>query len=152
MALVIYDATGYDSFCTVAEANTTVASLTLYNTTWTALSDAEKEVYLRIAFRVIVDGFEDITEIENSDCLKEAQALIAVNDLVTGLSADTEATTGAVKKQKAGVVEVQYYEPSSDSSGRTVIVPSMAMPCLIALDWDGNTAEGGFKQTTLGHS
>ena len=152
MALTIYDATGYDSFATIAEADSTVANLTLYSTQWSALDDTTKEIYLRIAFRVIIDGLEELPEAPPSDCLKEAQALIAINDVITGLSINEETTTGVIKRQKAGVVEVEYFEPNSDSSGRTVIVPSMALQCLLALGWTGNISEGGFKQTTLGRS
>jgi hypothetical protein len=152
MALVIYDATDYDSFATVAEADTIVATYTLYDTEWSALSTITKEVYLRIAFRVIVDNLVDLPLAPASSCLKQAQALIAVQDLMSGISGSSEVTTGVVKKRKAGILEVEYFEPSSDKSGRTVIIPRLALPCLIELGWDGNISNGGFNQTTLGRS
>ena len=155
MALTIYDATGYDSFCTIVEADATVAAYTLYNTQWDALTDTQKEIYLRIAFRVIIDGLDedDYPTAPVDDCVKQAQALIAVQDLITGASALAETgVTGQIKKQQAGVVSVEYFQLDSGSSARTVIIPSLALPCLIDLGWDGSTSVGGFQQTTLGRS
>lgn len=91
MALTIYPTAGYDSFVSLADANTIVASHTLYNTEWTALTDADKEVYLRIAtdniFLVIstdsTDTYylDETTYVAADSCLPKVCVLMAIHDM-----------------------------------------------------------------------
>lgn len=148
MALTIYDADGYDSFCTELEADATIASLTLDSATWLALDTAKKEAYLRIAFRIIMDGLEELPT--SSDCLKEAQALIAMHDVVNNITVPAD-QSGVVKKEKVGVVEVEYFE-GVKAKDNVNPIPPLAVPCLAALDYNFPSIYDGLRQATLGRS
>ncbi len=148
MAMVVYPTESYDSFITVAEADTTILKYTLNTASWEALSDSNKEAYLRIAFSVIVDGLEDIPDDPVSDCLKGSQALNAVHDLLNGVS-NPLSIESAVKKEEAGQVKVEYFEPASAKVSDSYIHP-LSIKCLSDLEY--NFPLSGFGQTTLGRS
>lgn len=151
MPLTIYPNTDYDSFVSIEDATTTISNYTLSYSSWDELTDADKEVYLRVAFRTIIDGLESIPS-EFPTCITQAQSLIAVQDLSVGISTNSTSTTGAVKKEKASVVEIEYYEPIVNSTGKTVVIPKLAIPCLESIGWLGNYSIGGFNQVRLGRS
>ena len=154
MALIIYPTADYDSFVTVADATTVIAAYTLHSATWIVLTTAEQEVYLRIAARNIIDH---VDQEENpfpdpmTDCVADAQALMAINDVVYGFSASIAAEeTGATKKEKVGTLEVEYYD-TKKSSGISM-VPTLAVPCLEALGYVFTPNIDGLAQLTLGRS
>ena len=156
MALIIYPTDSYDSFISVADATTVIDTLTLFSTEWGAITDTEKEIYLRIAMRRIVDG---IDQDENPlpdplpDCAGEAQALMAVQDVVYGISANTTTeSTGSIKKQKVASLEIEYYDTTSQTTKMVSIIPAMARPCLEELGYELPPMVTGLKQTTLGRS
>ena len=114
MALIIYPTADYDSFITVADAKTVIEAYTLYATQWNALTTTEQEVYLRIAARNIIDHVDQETnpfpEIMPT-CVGDAQALMAVQDVVYGFSASVATEeTGSIKKQKVASLEIEYYD------------------------------------------
>lgn len=155
MALIIYPTADYDSFITVADATTVVEELTLYASTWNALSVSEQEVYLRIAMRRIIDGIDQETDPLPDpmlDCAGEAQALMAVEDVVYGISANVQPEVGSVKKEKVASLEIEYYDSVLGKTRMVSIVPAMARPCLETLGYDVPPNIIGLQQTTLGRS
>jgi hypothetical protein len=122
--MTIYPATGYDTFISVADADTLAATY-LNADQWSALTSDEKERYLYTAFRYIV---AEITPPEqpNDDtpCLPKAQVEIVMNDLRFGIS--TQANAKETKVEQVGSLKVEYFE---DKEGPQVI-PSMALQCL----------------------
>ena len=156
MALIIYPTADYDSFITVADATTAIDSLTLYSTQWAALSATEKEVYLRIAFRDIddhVDQDDYPYPDPMTDCVGEAQALMAIQDVVYGFSASVStAEVGSVKKQKVASLEIEYYDSKSNTMKYAPRVPDMAKPCLETLGYTFTPTYNGLSQSTLGRS
>jgi hypothetical protein len=144
MALTIYPASGYDSFITVADADTIITANSVQSATWLAMTEIEKEVYLRIAtariFNVVStdtsneDGYLDSsTYVASESCLPKATALMAVHDLVYGLSSEINPNTGVVSKEKVGDLEVNYFHGYTDKQVRgrkTNPYPSIAIPCL----------------------
>lgn len=156
MALVLYPTTDYDSFISVEDATTVISKLTLHSAVWTALSDGDKEVYLRIACRLIVDGVDQTTYPFTDPmptCVGEAQAMIAVQDVVYGFSATTTIdTNGAIKKQKVGSLEIEYYDTATGTKKYAPLIPAMAKPCLVTLGYDFPTELGRLSQLTLGRS
>ncbi len=155
MALTIYPAVGYDSFVTVVDATDYIDRLTMHGPAWSALTESDQEVYLRIACRYIEDGIDtDIYPLPDPApaCLGESQSLIAVQDVVYGFSTTTTTdSTGALKKQKVASLEVEYYDTDkvTNSASR---VPSMAMPCLEDLGFALPSNIGGLSQLVLGRS
>tara|TARA_R110000772_G_scaffold5454_1_gene19462 strand:- start:13986 stop:14453 length:468 start_codon:yes stop_codon:yes gene_type:complete len=155
MALIIYPTASYDSFITIADANTAVDSLTLYSTQWAAKSDTEKEIYLRIAFRNIDDHVnQTLTPYADpiATCVGEAQALMAIQDVVYGTSTPDTDLNGAIKKQKVASLEIEYYDVSSGKVISVPIVPPMAVPCLETLGYIFSVSVGNLSQLTLGRS
>lgn len=156
MALNIYPASDYDSFVSVADATLYIDDLTLFSSQWAALSVNDQEVYLRIAFRRILAGIDlDTNPLPNPapDCAGEAQALMAVQDVVYGISSNTSTDlTGAIKSQKVASLQIEYYDAKSASTKIIPIIPPLARPCLEALGYELPPLTSGVKQTTLGRS
>ena len=160
MALTIYPANGHDSFISLADANVLITSNSLHGSDWTALDDAVKEVYLRIASTNIlntvstditnVDGYLDETVYVATDsCIPHTTAIMAIHDLVYGLSSTVNPNKGLVTKEKVGDLEVTYYQgEATQVNGRvTSPFPLSARMCLNA--YGANISARGFTQTTL---
>ena len=155
MALVIYPTEDYDSFITLVDAVTVAETLTVNASAWTGLTDAEQEIYLRIALRRIEDGVdqdEDPYPDPMPTCVGEAQALMAIQDVVYGISANTQAETGSVKKHKVSSLEIEYYDSTLGATRMVSVIPEMARPCLEELGYDVPPTILGLSQSTLGRS
>lgn len=156
MALVIYPTADYDSFITVADATTVIETYTLHATTWNALTVTEQEVYLRIAATDIVQHVDqELTPFPDpmTSCVGDAQALMAIQDVVYGFSASTTvADVGSVKKQKVATLEIEYYDSKSNTTKTAPRVPTMAEPCLEELGYLFTPSVNGLTQSTLGRS
>ena len=156
MSLIIYPDPAADSFVTLAQAELYISMLTLNGGEWKLLTPDHQEQLLRIAYRDIIDH-TDQSKYPNPlpVCVAEAQALMAVHDHVNALSggATSTATTGAVKKQKVGPVEREFYDvQGSVSTGKVFRVPPMAKKCLENLGYVFKKASTkGLSQTILGH-
>jgi hypothetical protein len=147
MALIVYPTEDYDSFVSVADATTIIGNLTLYSSEWGALDLSEQEAYLRIASQVITDGLTTIPADPVPQCLKNSQALIAIHDVVNGISKPLTIES-VVKKQKAGSVEIEYFEPNSTGTTNNRI-PSLAATCLEGLGYEFPISGFGLKRATL---
>lgn len=156
MALIIYPTAEYDSFISVADATTVIDELTLFSSQWAGITLTEREIYLRIACRRIEDGIDqDVNPYPDPmpDCAGQAQALMAVQDLVYGFSSSTDTSSvGAIKKQKVASLEIEYYDSDVNSPKSAPIIPSMAVPCLEDLGYDTPVNISGLSQLTLGRS
>jgi len=155
MALVLPPDLAYDSFVSVVDATGYINAVTLDGATWAALDDANKEIYLRIATRRIEDGIEEaIDATDLPECLAEATSLIAVHDLVNGISAGsvTASDVGAIKKEQVGSIVQEYYDTKSATSSYTNLVPALARPCLEDMGYVFPLGINGLVQITLGRS
>jgi len=150
MALVLYPDPNADSFVTVAEADDYISRLTLDFAQWDSLIEEDKERYLRIAYRDIIDNTDPDTYPDLlPECVGESQSLMASNDLIIGISSGTySAQSNLIKRNKVGSIEQEFY------SGYKLIkeptrVPDQASTCLEELGY--NTIKTtGVTQTTLG--
>ncbi len=151
--LILFPLPDYDSYVTVIDADTVITSLTTNGAQWLALAEADKEVYLRIALRTIEDGGvvpPDVTD-PSFACLPEAQALVAVNDLVNGISSTAGASSAQIKRQKVGTLEQEFFETDGATTS-TNPIPAMAQPCLDSFGYISPTACGGIARCTLTRS
>lgn len=162
MALTIYPALSSDSFIAVADADTVITENSILSTDWLALTEVQKEVYLRIATSNIhsvvstdssnIDGYLDSeTYVYADSCLYKTCALMAVHDLTYGLSAEVNPNTGLVSKEKVGDLEVTYFHgnPLRQVSGRSNNpFPSSVIKCLNSYGADV-TSGSGIKQARL---
>ena len=139
------------------DATHVIDTLTLDSTIWNALTPVEQENYLRIAYRIFVDGINKVTHplpLVMPVCAGESQALMAVHDVRYSLSASTvTAATGAIKKQQVGQLVQEFYEPTTGLSSTSVgRIPTMASACLEHLGYSLKTKTAGLKQTILGRA
>jgi len=158
MALVLPPDVAYDSFVSLVDAQTHIDALTLDGTTWSAIDSATRETYLRIATRRIQDGIDPAVYVLDPaaipECLAEATSLIAVHDLVNGISASstTVSDTGAIRKEQVGSIVQEYYDTKSSTDGYTALIPTLAMPCLESVGYVFPSGLDGVRQVTLGRS
>ncbi len=117
LTLIIYPATGYNSFVTLAEADTYAESLIGF-TEWTALTDDDKMRLLITAFRNIVSLNGITLPATSEECLKESQVILAVNDNNLSISTSGGQASGQIKSAKVGSVAVEYVDgnPASQYS------------------------------------
>ena len=160
MALIIYPTADADSFISVADATTVIATYTLDSASWTALTLSEQEVYLRISYRDIVNH-TDILDTDTNltaipDCIPEAQALMASWDVRNGLSVEAATDeTGSIKKNKVGSIEQEFYDVATTryDTNRTINrVPTSVVPCLEDFGYEFTPSIAGLTQLTLGKS
>ena len=155
MALIIYPTADADSFISVADADTVIATYTLDSAGWLSITEAEKEIYLRIAYRDIINHTETLPDII-PDCVPEAQALMASWDLRNGLSAaSVNDITGAIKKNKVGSIEQEFYDINSTryDTDRTINrVPTSVVSCLENFGYIFTPNIAGLSQVLLGKS
>ena len=132
MALTIYPTADYDSYISILDADNIIASYTTFTTQWATLTDANKEVFLRIATSRI-DNMIDSLLLDGVDaCLANTCAIMAVHDLVFEISSSVNANDGLITKEKVGDLEVNYQHSYSKRSSRnTNPYPPMVRPCLI---------------------
>ena len=158
MALILPPDVSYDSFVSVIDAQGYIDALTLDGATWSAIGVAQQEVYLRIATRRIQDGIDqELYPIDTTAlpvCLAEATSLMAVHDLLNGISSGsaTASETGAIKKEQVGTIVQEYYDTKSIVNTYTALVPALSRPCLEDMGYEFPTQLGGLFQLTLSHS
>lgn len=153
MSLVIYPATDYDSFISVANADTVIANNTLFDSNWTALTTSQKEVYLRIATTRILNVVDTSLFDGTDSCLVKSCALMAVRDLVFEISSSINPNTGLVSSEKVGDLQVTYYHGNSNRqvSGKNMNpFPPEVVTCLNS--YDAEIYTGGVGKAKLVHS
>lgn len=152
MALIIYPASNSDSFVSVVDADDYISKLTLDFAQWDALSTEDKERYLRIAYRDIIDHTtpDDYPD-PLPDCVGESQSLMAVHDLVNELSGGATSTqSNLIKRNKVGSIEQEFYSGYKMSKG-VGRVPDSAYNCLENIGYNILKLLG-FSQSKLGRS
>lgn len=158
MALILPPDAAYDSFVSVVDATMYIETFTLDSAVWIALTVADQEIYLRIATRRIQDGVDqDVYPIDPAilpACLAEATSLMAVHDLVNGISAGTAtaSNTGSIKKEQVGDIVQEYYDTKSTTNTYVNLVPTLARPCLEDMGYVFPLGINGLAQLTLGRS
>ena len=147
MALIVYPLPNFNSYVSVTDADI-IASGYLAYSSWTALDLTAQEVYLQTAFRYIqnLNGFEgpSLPELDLT-CLPVAQTEIALNDILYGISSSTS-TPQQVKKEKAGPVEMEYFESDAGAFSPSLIpANSTAANCLKTFGWDSSMDFSGLS-------
>ena len=115
MALTIYPTTDYDSFCSLADADTLITANVpaAQHAAWDLLADPNKEVQLRQATILIKNKINLPGTLE--DDLKLACALLANSSTGEDLT-DSDGKTGNVKsKEIVDVVKTEYFGRSKSN-------------------------------------
>lgn len=136
MALTVYvdNNTDFDSFISLADADTYITETSIHSADWLALSTTDREVYLRIACNRILSRIDE-TLLDGNACLAKANASMAIHDVVYKLSSDINPNTGLVTREKVGDLEVDYFHGGFRSSRQikgivTDPFPSEVKKCL----------------------
>ncbi len=164
--LTLYPNIGADSFISLDDATIIITANSLQSSQWIALTDANKEVYLRIAYTNIVnnisyditniDGYLDpLTYIALDSCLPKSQAMMAIHDVVYQISSEINPNTGLISKEKVGDLEVTYVHGANTSSKQLSsknknMFPQSVVKCLTS--YGANISSNGFTQATLERS
>ena len=151
MALIIYPDIDFDSLVSVVDATEVIVRNSVHSTDWITLSEPMQEVYLRIATQRILSVVEDTIPIDG-ECLPRSCALMAIHDLMYGLSSEVNPNTGLISKQKVGDLEETYFHgnPLSQVNSRnTNPFPSSVIKCLNAYGANVTSGKTGIYQTTL---
>jgi hypothetical protein len=125
MSLIIYPTGNYDSFVSVVDADTFITNYDPKSEDWLALTEAQKETYLRISTQRILDNvstdadnadgyLDESTYVASDSCLPKACSLMAIHDLVFSISSGVNENTGLVSKEKVGDVERSYFHGHTD--------------------------------------
>jgi hypothetical protein len=158
MALVIYPDTGYDSFVTLVDADAIIANYSVHNDKWVALTDTDKEIYLRIACEYIILNTPLLPDMEYdplTSCLPKSNAMMAVHDLSYGLSSEINPNTGLISKEKVDTLEVTYFHGNPNhqvNSRKTSRFPATVVRCINSYGGNVRASNVGVVQETLGHS
>ncbi len=144
MALIIFPAEGCNSYVSNTDADTLAQGYLTYPS-WDALTPEVQDRYLQQAFRII-QGLNGFTEPSAVGCLATAQVEIAMNDNYYQISLSTTSPQ-EVKKEKAGPVEMEYFQTGQafDPS----IIPPTSSACLKQNGWTGYQGFNGLS--TLRH-
>ena len=127
MALTIYPEDNFDSYVTLADADTYAPLYILDTTNWDALSDTQKEFYLRQATYLIKPKITDPDSLSYSETdymknLEIATTLLAEYSINNNVLTDDE--SGNLKRKNiTGVIDKEWFNPSA---------PSNAFPAYIA--------------------
>lgn len=152
MALIIYPTENADSFISVNDAKTVIDTYTLDGAAWGAKTTAEKEILLRVAYIDIVQHTDPTTYPDPlPDCVPQAQALMAVHDVVNSISGGSVneiVSNGAIKSQVAGPIKREFYDTKDVSTKTVSRIPAQAQACLSELGY----IMARMGQTTLGRS
>jgi len=108
--LIPFPIRGYNTYVTLSDAQS-IAQNYLFGQSFLALTEEQQSLYILQAFRVIqnLNGFTEPDIGEDITCLATAQVEIALQDNQYQISF-RDPKTQQVKREKAGAVEMEYYE------------------------------------------
>jgi len=115
MALIVYPDTGYDTLCSLADAEAIILANipAAQHTSWDGLVDGAKEIQLRQATMLIKNKVTLPATLE--DDLKFACAYLANSSI--DVSMDDDDGKGSVKtKEIVGVVKTEWFYARKDSN------------------------------------
>lgn len=116
MALTVYPTTDYDTFCSLADAETLIANNVpaTYHESWDLLTDDDKEVQLRQS-SILIKNKVSILPTTLEDDLKLACALLANSSVGTNMS-DDDGKSDIKVKEIVDVVKTEYWGRKKDSN------------------------------------
>jgi hypothetical protein len=148
MSLTIYPTENYDSFVSIVDADKFISNYSTHSSLWLALTDSEKEIYLRIAkddieLKVDTSLYSDTTVM----CLPKSQSLMSIHNLAYSIDSEINKNLGRVTREKIDTIEIEYSHIDNKSYINTSKYPRGVKPCLRVLG-----AIFRSSQTTLGKS
>lgn len=135
MALILYPLDGYDTFCSLADAESLITNNipSIQHTAWDALQDPEKEILLRQATLIIKNKIDLPEELENE--LKLATVYLANSSVGLDMTND-DGKSNIKSKEIVGVVKTEFFGKSSDSNS----LPDMVTMLLSKYDFTSGSS------------
>ena len=129
MALIIYPATGWNSYVSLNDANTIAIDNILNLTSWNALTDAQKELYLKqsttlIRLKIIDPLIADITLTEAPSDLKLATVHLSVSSIGVDM-VDNDGKENIKRIKIDGALEKEFFTKGENSNAFPDIVSAL---------------------------
>ena len=120
--LIIYPTDLYDSFVSLADAETILTNNVPSSqlTDWNNLLDSDKEIYLRQATLLIANKITLPATLE--DNLKRATTYLALHSVGKVMTANDGKTGNIKRKRVEGVIDTEYFNAGQDSNSFPEIV------------------------------
>ena len=132
MALIEYNNTDWDTFCSLADADTIITNYVPDSAAWLALEEAQKEVYLRQATETVKGSVLCLPDTLEDD-LKKATAYTANYSIDTPTATDNG--KGNVKiKEIVDVVKTEFFYPTKANALPDNVVKLLEQYCIEASD------------------
>lgn len=124
MALTIYPTTSWDSYVSLAEAET-IASANIINlTAWNALTDAVKELYLKQSTTLIRLKINDPEATSTPYDLKLATVYLSVSSIGADMT-DNDGKENIKRIKIDGAIEKEYFTKGESSNSFPEIVTAL---------------------------
>lgn len=113
--LIIYPLDNYDSFCSLADAETLITNNipATQHTAWDALTDPDKEILLRQSTLLIKNYITLPVDLENE--LKLATVYLANSSVNVDMTGD-DGKSNIKSKEIVGVVKTEFFGRGNDSN------------------------------------
>ena len=125
MALILYPTTDYDAFISIANCDTFLTANVIgsQRTDYDALSDGDKEIYIRQATTLIKHNITLPDTLE--DDLQYATAYLVNYSIGVDMTNEDGKQGNIKRKEIVDVVETEYFAPGQDSNSFPDIVQSL---------------------------
>lgn len=127
MALIIYPTEDWDSYLTVADAEVLMGKHILDMSTWNALSDPHKEIYVRQASLLIKTKITDPETTETPDDIELATAYLA-NYSVGKTMTNSDDSGNLKSKRIEGVIAKEWFSANKASNAFPDVVADLLAP------------------------
>ena len=130
MALIIYPATGWNSYVSLTEANTIITDNVIDPTAWNALADPTKELYLKQSTTLIRLQITDPISLDSSltaapSDLKLATAHLANYSIGVNMVNGDSAKENLKRIKIEGALEKEYFTKGEATNGFPDIVQAL---------------------------
>jgi hypothetical protein len=124
MAIVVYPDTGWNSYASLADAEIIVTNNVINPASWNALSDAQKELYLRQSTTLIRLKITDPATDEAPDDLQLATVLLSVDSIGKDMN-DSDGKENLKRIKIEGAIEKEFFTKGDSSNKFPDIVESL---------------------------
>jgi len=134
MALVVYPTTDWDSYVSLIDAEAILLNIILDLATWNALTDPQKEFYLRQATQLIKLKITDPEETSTPSDLELATCHLAYYSIGKDMTTSDSSSTNVKVLKIAGAIEKEYFSKGV----ATNTFPDIVKQLLIQYDYSSS--------------
>lgn len=124
MALIIYPTSGWDSYVSLADAETIVTNNIISPASWNALTNAQKELYLKQSTTLIRLKITDPLTLTTPSDLELATVYLSINSIGIDMM-DSDGKENLKRIKIDGAIEKEYFTKSDSSNKFPDIVEAL---------------------------